>query len=127
MAQGFVTLRHTIAIAGACALAGCSDRTDPAADHARKIDCGVGGATVFTADCAVEDVTQDGHRLLIVRHKDGGFRRFEAVTDGRGVIPADGIEGAAATWISNTLLEIAVGPDRYRFPATMKPDHAPKS
>lgn len=86
----------------------------------RRIDCKVGGAASFVPDCFVEDAREGEKGFLTVRHKDGAFRRFEMVDDGRGVIAADGADEASAQWSSEGVLEVAVGGDRYRFPARMK-------
>jgi hypothetical protein len=88
----------------------------------RTIDCALAGAQAFTPDCAVE---QDGP-VLVVHHKDGGFRRLKKVDDGRGVVSADGVEETRVQWIADGRLEVAVGHDRYRFPAKVKPDDAPR-
>jgi len=57
-----------------------------------------------------------GTLFLIVRHPDGSFRRFEVLKDGHGLSVADGAEPAALSMAGNEL-EVAVGLDRYRFPA----------
>lgn len=107
-------------------LTGCGQGAGGEAASGRKLECAIGGSAEFAPSCVVEDVAQEGRRILVVRHPDGGFRRFEAVSDGRGVVPADGVEDSRAQWIGADVLEIAVGADRYRFPATMKPDDAPQ-
>ena len=60
-------------------LAGCSagESSAKAADDA--IDCAVHGAARFAHVCAVERGEGPDARLLIVRHPDGGFRRFERI------------------------------------------------
>lgn len=88
------------------------------------IECAIGGAQWFLRECEVEKGTaEDGARILIVRHPDGGFRRFTVLTDGRGLEPADGAEQAQADLVDGRL-DIRVADDRYRFPATVKA-HAP--
>lgn len=94
--------------------------TKPAGDPQpamRQIDCALAGAQAFTPDCKVEQAGS----VLVVHHKDGGFRRLQKVDDGRGVIEADGVEQAKVAWISDGRLEVAIGQDRYRFPAKVKP------
>lgn len=84
------------------------------------IECAIGGAQEFLRECEVEKGTaDDGSRILIVRHPDGGFRRFTVLTDGRGLEPADGAEQAQAA-LADGRLDIRVADDRYRFPATVK-------
>lgn len=58
--------------------------------------------------------------MLTVRHPDGAFHRLLVTKDGRGVIAADGAETAVVTIIANGEIEVALGGDRYRLPATVK-------
>ncbi len=58
--------------------------------------------------------------LLTLRHPSGGFRRLEVVTDGRGVISADGAEPAKVATVGTSLIEVSVGSDRYRLPAVVQ-------
>ncbi|ABD26225.1 hypothetical protein Saro_1785 [Novosphingobium aromaticivorans DSM 12444] len=104
------------------ALAACSG--GEAAPKGRVIDCIVAGAAKFLPECFVEDQRSGDRRFLTVRHKDGGFRRFEMVDDGRGVVSADGADEATARWSSEGVLEVSVANERYRFPARMKADAA---
>jgi hypothetical protein len=85
-----------------------------------KIACALGGSTEFVRDCKIERVEQEGRLSLVVRHPDGGFRRFDVLTDGRGVAVADGAEQAETALVGSEL-EVVVGADAYRFPATRKP------
>ncbi|MGE8132205.1 hypothetical protein [Novosphingobium sp. ES2-1] len=101
-------------------LAACSKAED--APQGRVIDCAVGGSAKFLPECFVEDSRVGDKRFLTVRHKAGGFRRFEMVNDGRGVVSADGADEATAQWSSQGVLEVSVAGDRYRFPARMKDD-----
>lgn len=105
-------------------VAGGCGQGESTAEAGRALDCALAGKADFAADCRVENASADGRRLFVARHPDGGFRRFEAVDDGRGVVPADGVETARARWAADGLLEVAVGADRYRFPARMRPDNA---
>lgn len=116
-------------------LAACSpeagENTPAAAEEAKEaptrsangnemIECAIGGAQWFLRECEVEKGSaEDGSRILIVRHPDGGFRRFTVLTDGRGLEPADGAEQAQADLVDGRL-DIRVADDRYRFPATVK-------
>jgi hypothetical protein len=119
------------------ALAACSSERDgqapgaaasSASEAARaeeRIDCALAGAEAFTRDCVVERAPQDGVLYLVVRHPDGAFRRFQVLKDGRGIAAADGAK-EAETRLDRAFLEVTVGNDRYRFPATQK-RHAPTS
>ncbi|MBB3980554.1 hypothetical protein GGR44_000185 [Sphingobium fontiphilum] len=79
------------------------------------VACLIDGQSEWTRDCRYD---QDG-AILTLRHADGGFRRFRIVGDGRGLEPADGAEGAIIRIVDDGMIEVAVGPDRYRLPATM--------
>lgn len=63
----------------------------------------------------MERVEVDGQRILIVRHPDGGFRRFELGVPERGITTADGMEPAEVT-PGDGMVELRVGADRYRLP-----------
>jgi hypothetical protein len=92
-----------------------------AADPDNLIECAVGGAAAFTRECVVERSPGDLGLILTVRHPDGGFRRFEVTDDGTGVATADGAQ-AAQVAMREGGIEVAVGTDRYRFPATIGDD-----
>ena len=104
-------------------LAACSQGAGeaPAADPDDLIECAVGGASGFARRCAVEQARVDGATVLTVRHPDGGFRRFEVMIDGTGVATADGAQ-AARIALREGGIEVVVGTDRYRFPATIAGD-----
>ena len=99
-------------------LAGCGRRSgagEQAGEGQERISCAIGPGVGWTEDCLVE---QD-RDLLTVRHVDGGFRRFQIVHDGRGVVPADGAEQAAIVVVGKGMIELSVGKDRYRLPARL--------
>ncbi|WP_322963704.1 hypothetical protein [Sphingomonas fuzhouensis] len=117
-------------LAGALALAGCSggqgDRqaaaeNSPAAEQkpGLSIACALAGAAVFAKDCTVEQSATGGPVILTVRHPDGGFRRLQVTQDGRGVASADGALPASVSIAGDRQIEIRVGDDRYRLPATI--------
>lgn len=109
------------------ALAGCSGHDasdDPeavAGGDDPRVSCALAGEAEFTEQCDVERVQNGDRRELVMRHPDGGFRRFEIVTDGRGLVAADGSEEAVVTPLADGRIQLSVGPDRYRIPATIKP------
>ena len=115
-------MRKVFCLVVVLVLSGCGRPVGDAEPEMRVIDCAVGGATVFAAQCQVEQAGP----VLVVHQPGGGFRRLRKVDDGRGVMAADGIEPAQVAWIADGRLEVTVGTDRYRFPATVKPDAAPK-
>lgn len=101
-------------------LSGC----DQSADNTQaKVDpkapdtvvCQLAGAAEAKPICRVE-VAGD---LLTVRHPDGGFRRFRVVTDGHGLVAADGAESARVTIMAPNRIAVVTGGDRYDLPATV--------
>jgi hypothetical protein len=88
-----------------------------AAAEPPKTVCAVEGAAELLPVCDRELV--DG--LLTLRHPSGGFRRLQIMTDGRGVVAADGAEPASVMTIGTSLIEVNVGGDRYRLPAVVQP------
>lgn len=85
-----------------------------------RIACAPHGASEFARICTIDRTpTQDG-LYLTIRAPNGGFRRLLVTTDGRGVIAADGAEEAVVTPVSDKEIEVRVGSDRYRLPATVK-------
>ena len=81
------------------------------------------GAAEFGRACAVERNEVDGVPILVVRHPDGGFRRFEVMRDGTGLTTADGAERAVVS-LREQGIEVAVGTDRYRLPVRIMDDDA---
>jgi hypothetical protein len=88
------------------------------ADDADLIFC-AHGSDAFHRTCTVERTRVDRGLILTVRHDDGGFHRLLVTQDGRGVIAADGAEAAHGSIIDPQLIEVAIGGDRYRLPATI--------
>jgi hypothetical protein len=115
-------MRKVLASSVLIALTACSAAEE--APKGRGIDCALGGSDKYLPDCFVEDSRVGQRRFLTVRNKSGAFRRFEMIDDGRGVVAADGADQAVAKWSAEGVLEVAVGGDRYRFPARMKSDAA---
>jgi hypothetical protein len=101
-------------------LAGCSAGESSAKAADDVIDCAVHGAARFAHVCAVERGEGPDARLLIVRHPDGGFRRFERIGPA-GLAAADGAESVAIARTAEGV-EASVGGDRYRFPAWLLSD-----
>lgn len=113
------------AAAAALLLAACGQAGDDptTAEAGSLIECAVAGSGAFARDCTVERYREQGALILVVRHPDGAFRRFEVLTDGRGLAPADGAEPAQVSLADDTLA-VSIGADRYRFPATVAGDAA---
>jgi hypothetical protein len=55
-----------------------------------------------------------------VRKPDGGLRRFLVAQDGSGVAAADGAEQAVVTIIADNRIEVSIGGDTFRLPATVR-------
>jgi hypothetical protein len=124
-------LRALLGCAAILLLAACQVREDSgqrasvqsADDNA--IECALDGAGEFERVCHVERAEVDGARSLTVRHPDGGFRRFDVLTDGRGLAVADGADEAKLA-VEGNILAVTVDNDRYRFPMTLKSDDPAK-
>ncbi len=98
-------------------LAGCGG--SPGAKAEERIECAIDGAAAFERICTVER-TAGPEILFTLRSPDGSFRRLVATRDGRGVMAADGSEPATVTVAGKDLIEVAIGPDRYRLPARVQ-------
>lgn len=70
--------------------------------------------------CTVDRAITDQEVTLTLRHPDGAFRRLVVKADGRGVAAADGAEPAHVTMLDAGTMEVAIGGDRYRLPATVR-------
>jgi hypothetical protein len=57
---------------------------------------------------------------MIIRQPDGGFRRFNIVTDGHGLEAADGFDKAKISIVEDGKILVSVGPDKYLLPAQIK-------
>lgn len=84
------------------------------------IACALSGAKQMERLCSVERSKGTDGLVLTIRHNDGGFRRLLVTTDGRGVVTADGAEPAVIQSLGENSVEVLVGDDRYRLPATIK-------
>ena len=90
------------------------------ADDDGRIVCAPAGNAAFSRQCTL-DRAQTAEGLVLTVHKpDGGFHRLLVVKDGRGVIAADGAEAAKVTIVENSQIDVAIGGDRFRLPATIK-------
>jgi hypothetical protein len=85
-----------------------------------KIECAMGGAAELERSCTVERGPGPGGTILTLRGPNGGFRRLLITGDGRGVIAADGAEPALVTPIADDRIEVSIGGDRFRLPATVR-------
>ena len=108
------------AIVVALLLTACTVRSDDGAipDDAQMIECALEGAAVFSSDCYVEYIEAGDETVVVVRHADGGFRRFTLLDDGHGLEAADGAD-AANIAIAGEGIEVSIDGDRYRLPANI--------
>ncbi len=90
-----------------------------------RIECALDGAETFSRECTTDRISGPDRELLIIHHPDGGFQRFEIVTDGRGLIAADGFDDTEIRLLDNDEIEVTAGEDRYKLPARIQ--SAPKA
>ncbi|MGI4731565.1 MAG: hypothetical protein ACRYFW_07450 [Janthinobacterium lividum] len=90
-----------------------------AVDDDGRILCATGGAATMTRTCTVDRETSPRGLVLTLHHADGGFHRLLVTTDGHGVMAADGAQGATVTVVGTDEIEVKIGADRYRLPATV--------
>ncbi len=101
-------------------LAEAEERAASQAPDDGKIECAINGDTNFSKGCETERLAGEDGVTLIIRHPDGGFRRFNILTDGRGLAAADGAEQAKISIVEDNKILVSVGPDKYIIPAKMK-------
>jgi len=97
-------------------------KTDAAEQAARdgKIACALAGSPTFERTCTAEQITGPNGKMLVIRHTDGGFRRFNILADGRGLAPADGFDETRIRVLDANMIELSSGDDKYRLPAQIK-------
>jgi hypothetical protein len=98
-------------------LSACGGPPTPKAET--RIECAVDGAVAFSRACTIER-SPGPYVLFTVRGPSGSFRRLAATSDGRGVMAADGAEPATVRIVGKDLIEVSIGGDRYRLPATIR-------
>jgi hypothetical protein len=85
-----------------------------------RIECRVAGAAAFVRACSMTGADSPRGRVLTIRKADGGFRRLLVTRDGRGVAAADGAERSHVTVLGDNRIEVEIGGDRFRLPATIR-------
>ena len=98
-----------------------------AVENDGNIVCAHQGSADFARVCTVDREQGADGLILTVRHPDGAFHRLLVTKDGRGVIAADGAEKAVVTILGKDSIEVTLGGDRYRLPATVRGKTSPKS
>ncbi len=112
-------IRRSAAVSALLVLSACDQAAAPAVDEGRLIECALAGAGSFARECRADVVRQGDVPQLILRHPDGGFRRFEilagdAATE-RHLATADGADPAQFN-DDGQVLAITIEADRYRVP-----------
>ncbi len=90
-----------------------------------KIECALNGADMFSKICATERVSAEDGTILMIRHSDGGFKRFRILTDGRGLEVAEGFNDTHIEIIDETYIILSSGNDKYKLQAQFKGGLAP--
>ena len=85
-----------------------------------RIRCALDGAKAFAPACTREVTKGPDGETWIVRHPDGGFRRFVLIDGGSRIATADGAEEVRAERVGADL-EVGVAGNRYLFPAAPEP------
>jgi|TARA_R100001244_G_scaffold96522_7_gene72333 hypothetical protein len=101
-------------------LAEAEQRAASRAGDDGRIECAINGASGFSRDCYTERLSGENGVTMIIRHPDGGFRRFNVLTDGRGLEAADGFDKANISIAEDGRILVSVGPDQYLLPARIK-------
>ena len=106
-------------------LSGCTKRGtgaeppaggDELASGDNVVPCALAGAKDFARTCTLEQTSKDGLEIWVVRHPDGGFRRFQIIDNGTRIATADGSDEVKAERKGDQL-EVRVADDRYLFQA----------
>ncbi len=85
-----------------------------------KIECALAGTTKYMRVCTTERIAGPDGQILVIRHPNGGFRRFKVLTDGRGVTPAEGADKTKISILDSGMIELSSGDDLYHLPAQVK-------
>lgn len=101
-------------------LTGSEQEAAQAAARNGKVECALSGSVRFERECTTEQFAGAEGKILVIRHPDGGFRRFNILIDGRGLTPADGFDETRITVLNDGLIEVSSGDDKYRLPAQIK-------
>ena len=114
----YALLGCALFLASACGQTGSAGQAGAEPDN--RIESRLAYSAPFDRVCTIEDGESDAGRTLVVRKPDGGFRRLLVARDGRGVVAADGAERAQVTIIADDRIEVAIGGDTFRLPATVR-------
>lgn len=101
-------------------LGACSKQPGvPAGDMAAgedRVRCALSGASQAKPDCTREVAQGPDGEVWVIRHPDGGFRRFVLIDKGTRIATADGAAEVRAERVG-AQLDVRVADERYLFPA----------
>ena len=101
-------------------LAQAEKGADDGALNDGKIQCALASGKTFTRVCETERIAGPGGQILVIRHPNGGFRRFKVLTDGRGLAAAEGADPTSIKILNTGEIELSSGDDLYHLPAQIK-------
>lgn len=114
--RAFLLLPFLAACGGA---GGDASTPAPGGEPDARIDCRIGSARAFERFCSYEIAGTERGRMLTIRKPDGGFRRLLLTEDGTGVAAADGAERPEVAILDEGRIEVTIGGDSFRLPATV--------
>lgn len=101
-------------------LTACGAESPP--PEGEKVACAIGTDADFAEVCTLETVA--GTPQIIIHHPDGGFRRLNYDPAAGTLAPFDGAEPLVMEQ-GEGVLQVAIGPDRYRIPGEPAATPAP--
>lgn len=116
--RGMSLHRSLFPLAALGLMAGCGGSTSPeiAEQGGEPIECALAGAESFERSCMLD--RGPDQKQILVRHPDGGFRRFAETGDGMWQTVDGAQEVRAERMVDKGLTLLEIGDDRYRLPAT---------
>lgn len=91
-----------------------------------SVACALAGAKTFGRTCTRDLSRDEVGEVWIIRHPDGGFRRFVLIDGETRIATADGDKEVTTERVGGEL-EVRVEGDRYRFPAAPEAPSPPKT
>lgn len=120
MRRGTAVAALTLLVA-ACSQGGGNGAAPPdggaTSGTSAQVACAINGALNYTESCTVEKVAGADTAMLVIRHADGGFRRFDIISPDT-LAEADGAVKATVLRSGSTV-EVTIGSDRYRLAASL--------
>lgn len=107
-------MRASLSIAAIGLLGACS--SGDGGTRGEPIECAIGSVAQMVRECRLERSGEAAR--FVVHHPDGGFRRLVLSPDAKGLVPADCAD-EARNRLSQGMIELSIGQDRYRIPADM--------